>query len=134
MRAAGAGSQGEITVSVAVAAQDGGEAAALALDRAGRPAEEDGEGRGLAEALAGEVFAAGRGGALDRQRGRAQVVLDAEADQAEDDDRDEGQSEGRLGTATGPGGPRGTRRLVLTATAVSHRSQSFPLPSSLGSR
>ena len=63
--------------------------AALALERPGGAAEEDGERRGLAEALAGQVFAACRGGAVDRQRGRAQMILDAEADQAEDGDRKE---------------------------------------------
>jgi hypothetical protein len=54
----------------------------LVLKRARRAPEEYGKGRALAEPLAGEVFAAGRRRARDRQRGRAQVILDAEADQA----------------------------------------------------
>ena len=82
-----------------VVAQDGGEVAALALEGAGGAAEEDGERRAVAEALAGEGFAAGRGGAVDIKRGRAQVVLDAEADQAEPGDGEKGGGEGGDGAA-----------------------------------
>ena len=66
---------------------------------------------------AGERFAAGRGGAGDRQRGRAQVVLDAEADQAEDGDQDQGGGEGRDGAAARRPGLRGWAAIAPASAA-----------------
>lgn len=56
--------------------------------------------------LAGKVLAAGRGGVLDLQRRRAQVVLDAETDQAEDGNRKQGGGQGGDGAAASEAGLR----------------------------
>ena len=65
----------------------------LPFDLGRRAAEQDGELRGVAEVLLGELFPFGRRGAGDRQRERVELALDPEPDQAEDktgeDDRDE---------------------------------------------
>jgi hypothetical protein len=98
-----------------VAAENGCEVATLVLEGAGGSTEENGEGRALAEALAGQRFPARGGRAGDRQRGREQMLLDPEADQAEAGDREEGQSEGGPGALPRPRGLRagGRNRAAL---------------------
>ena len=84
---------------------------------AARPAQQDREGRGVAEVLFGESLAAGRGGARHDQRGRLEPVFDAEPGDAEgpaadqdDDQADDGRAKPRL-TRAPPHGGRSLRRL-----------------------